>query len=110
MKTKMETQIKLHLPLLEYIMGLSPEKRSGFLKVLKNKNIEFIFDLLLNLDRNRLPITKEIVSKLLPYSKVIHSLIKPKKSLIRRRRELIEKDYFHLLISPLIPVLHRMIQ
>lgn len=96
---------KNQLVWLEYLKGVTPQKRGQFLRSAKKKNLKLIFDILLNVDRGIVPVGADILQALAPYKHVIHDLIKPKKSLKKRTEELLKKDYFHLLISPLIGTL-----
>lgn len=104
----MKKQIKKYLPLLEYISKLEVHKRKPFIKKLKKKNSEFLFDLLANFYQGNLPVAKEIIDQLRPYREVIASLVAPRKSLKARKTQLVEDDYYPLLITPLLPSLQQL--
>ena len=58
-----------------------------------------------NVDKGVLPIDGDTLEKLRPHKKTIHSLIAPKKSLKKRKQELVKQNHFQQLIGPLIPTL-----
>lgn len=100
-------QLKSQLVWLDYLKALDPQKRKQFLLSAKKKHLQFIFDILLNVDKAVIPVTQDVLQALSPYKQVIYSLIQPRKSLKKRTKELLKKDYFHLLITPLIGALRQ---
>ena len=84
----MKKQIKKNLPLLEYISKLEVHKRKPFIKKLKKKNSEFLFDLLANFYQGNLPVAKEIIDQFCFFHlKKVQELIFVRKSGLKRKKK-----------------------
>jgi len=105
----MAYRIKKHLSYLEYLNKLDPEQRAEQLLTLKGDTLKFFFNLLLNIVHKKVPISEETKSHLKSHQKVIESLIAKKKSLTRRKKELIQSNIFSDLVSVLLPDLRQAI-
>ena len=99
----------MYLPVLEYVHSLEKNRRKQHVLKMRDNVLKFVIDLLLNVDRGVLPVDAATIAQLRPYKNVIKSLTAPKKSLRQRRREFEKRDYFKLLISPLIPAIQQML-
>ena len=106
----MASQLRRAVPLLEYLDSLNSKARKKFLNNANKKVIETIVDVLHNINIGTIPLDKNMVDRLRLYKENIKSITVAKKSLVRRRRELVDRDVFFKRIFPvLLPALIRII-
>ena len=106
----MANQLRRAVPLLEYLDSLNTKARKKFLTNANKNVIKIIVDVLHNINIGSVPLDKVIVDKLRAYKLNIKSITVPKKSLARRRQELLAKDVFFKRVFPvLLPTLIRII-
>ena len=101
----MNLKVRKHLPFLEYITRLSTDQRQKILKNTKKKDLQIVFDILLNLDRGNLPVEPNLVEQLRPYAAIIAKIIAPRIFLQKRKDTLLKEDLWPMLIAPLLPLL-----
>ena len=107
----MASQLRRAVVLLEYLDSLNSQARKKFIKNANKNVVQTIVDVLHNINIGTVPLNETIVDKLRRYKTIIKAVTLPKKSLARRRQELIKKDVFFLKIFPvLLPVLIQLIQ
>ena len=98
----MTTKIKRILPIVEYIVGLTPKPRKQFLHKLEKNVIKSIIDLLFNVYKSNIAIQPSVVDKLKKYKKYFHDICAQKASYAKRRDQLVKNPVFFKNIFPLL--------
>lgn len=97
--------LKKIIPLLEYLASLDKLDRVKFLKQAGTSIIKVICDIIFNANRGNLDLSPTVVDTLRPYKRQIKSLCVLKKSIEKRRKELMQKDFVGKVLPYLIPPL-----
>ena len=106
----MKHKIKQMLPVFEYLCASTVSEQMEHIRCMHSSYIQFLIDLLFNIECGQFAVSPEIVKKLKKQRKTVDSLIKRRKSLKRRREELCCKGVFCSIYVPLLPVLQSFAQ
>ena len=103
----MATQIIKHLSLLEYLIGADSDTRKGQLKVVPTSVWKHLINILLNVLYKNIDISKETKQTLIPFRGLLERVVTGKKTLRKRKSELMKDQNFYNLFSAILPDLRR---
>ena len=101
----MASHLKKIIPLLEYVQSLNRVARTKYLKQVSAGVLKAICNTIFNINNGNIYIPIETVNQLRPYKRQIKSICVKKKSLEKRRKELIKSDLFNKIMTHVIPQL-----
>ena len=109
-KSIMASKLRRIIPVMEYLLSLNTRSRNKFIKGAKAAVIQQIVDVLYNVNIGTIQLDSVTVDQLRPYKRNIKAVCAPKKSLMKRRLELIKGDrIFGKALPILIPELIKFI-
>ena len=103
------SHLKKIVPILEYIQSLNKVARAKYLKDVGAVILKAIVNVIFNLNRGNFDVPTSTVDSLRRYKRQIKSIVVPKKSLEKRRKELIKGDFFAKIMVHIIPCLLKFI-
>ena len=104
----MASHVRKVIPLLEYIQSLNRSARTKYLKGVGSAVIKAICNTIFNVNNGNISIPIETVNLLRPYKRQIKSIcVLKRKSIEKRRKELIKADLFFKVMTHVIPQLLR---
>lgn len=103
------SHLKKIVPILEYIQSMNKVARVKYLKTVGTVVIKTIVNVIFNLNRGNFDIPPSTIDLLRPYKRQIKSIVVPKKSLEKRRKELIKSDFFAKIMVHILPLLLKFI-
>ena len=103
------SHLKKVIPILEYIQSLNKVARAKYLKEVGGVILKAIVNVIFNLNRGNFDVPTSTVDLLRPYKRQIKSIVVPKKSLEKRRKELIKGDFYAKIMVHIIPFLLKFI-
>ena len=103
----MASHLKKIIPLLEYVQSLNRVARTKYLKQVSSGVLKAICNTIFNINNGNIFIPIETINQLRPYKRQIKSICVKKKSLEKRRKELLKSDLFNKIMTHVIPQLLR---
>ena len=106
----MASKLRRIIPMIEYLVSLNSGARKKFIKGANAAVIKSLVDLFYNVNIGSIGLESATIDKLRPYKKNIKAVCAPKKSLAKRRLELVQGDrIFGKVVPLLLPELIRYI-
>ena len=98
----MAAKLRRIIPMIEYLVSLNGAGRKKFVKEANAAVIKSIVDLMYNVNIGSIGLPSETIEQLRPYKKNIQAVCAPKKSLAKRRQELIKGDRIFNNVVPIL--------
>ena len=102
---KMNSRMRNHVPLLEYLSKLSPRQQISLIKGAPVELIYVFSEICLNLLKENIPLSPHMINKLRPFERSIVKLSQKSHSVKKRKKILVQKGGMLATLLSIVPAI-----